>query len=801
MDVQWKSKITFSIRLLIWMLFLQFIVEVESTERKRNVDKLKYQDFSTNKECTKSKKSNLCSQFRFRPYGSKDSDTIKYVYFSEVPSNDMVVNEEPKHSDVYVEDKLLIENDPMMSQNIFESTYDDSTQLMNDSELSCLFDGNSDLSTSITESLGDDIFEGIEFGDNLSLSLDDHLFKTIVDDLFNDETLISMKEEFNIENQEINNVSNVSIESPSENENEERYIENKRYMEDRSREPNESDKNMSVDSSEMSSFSSIIESERTYDFSTLIESTSDNDKNKNNSKENSSMERNTNEDIDINEISKEFFQKYQEETQSFKKLYSSVFIKIAPNLSNINDYIKEANPTDINKAAFWFYSLNKDKRFKLHYIDFELCYTDPCKYEKSLGVLFSKIESINKFMYCSRSKNDPTAFLNTSVCAKLYIQLLMNYSLRVGLNLRNYLKKMYLKKEHDFIFVYKKITKLPKLKDDLIVIFSRLEVSSQEKNPIYKLQYFYKIIFQMYESPGVTSTNNFLSEISNVIKEIIENYKVMCSLNQKIIYYKYTNIEKLVSASDIRKSKKCIDNVQGLLNNIMSQMEELKEKVKNNLKDPETQRDFIFYHLSCLMLQRLLNVKIRKTDFSNSFKVYKNMLEKYIFLFYKVRESTNFDYMTKSQKEILYNNEETLQYIISYIFLNIIKISLMEINKKHNECIVVIERSHEHGIKSVKEKEFEDSVNSLIYTVNCISHLKEILLGFERNRIMIERFMRVFIIEDEINAIVKKTKDELKLSNKKDIYVTDDIYLSLENRFHKLLRLHKILYYLVYNKL
>lgn len=502
------------------------------------------------------------------------------------------------------------------------------------------------------------------------------------------------------------------------------------------------------------------------------------------------------EDDDEHDEMKFFFFNYLQKGTSFLEVtYLSKFRKVAPHLSDINICISENNPDKIAKTEDWLTVGSRKNVHELSDMNFPITFSNRHSFLVHLMNIYNHIEHFNKFVYSDEEQNNNAlCFLDTSVCAKIYLQLLMNFPQATASctnrDLRNFFEEdTIISKcfsEHDVITT----RSIPELVD----IFSELTVPVYKRNCISKLQHFYELFFNIYvgnrernivEEPFTSHILNLRENICKIKKEVATFFSSISDCREEDIC---AFIEECIQNNKI----KFIKETENLISRIMKEKEELKNLIKKSIGKPEIEASYIFYHLSFLLLQRLCNVRKEKFDYQNCLAVYKSFVKAFFNTSSKTMNLKNFEEMTTSEKNILFENECALHYIISYVNLNIVYILLNESNEKQCKSIKILKTCHEYWIYFKETEDYVEAMNLLSNSYDLMKEIENMLNTFCKHKDMVELLLGKFILAEKILAIINSFSRTFDyFTSQKYDYVSDIFHKTIIKKYREIKLLRK----------
>lgn len=494
-----------------------------------------------------------------------------------------------------------------------------------------------------------------------------------------------------------------------------------------------------------------------------------------------------------------------EEGYLIRNNYLPNFEKTATKLIDINMDIKKINIHNIDEIEKCLYYL-------LHSYESAIRHMDICFSSDRTSVTNQFIKNImniigtdNAFSIPSdfeyNNENEDISILDSTACMQLFLELMCNFSTEILHGLRGSRKNIATKKAKILATCPSKGEELTRNVKNLKSIFSSLTNHIDNKCKLYRLRGYYAVVFLIQNVIDSDNTNDnigedFFRSMPHLVDEILQVGQNFISVHYKFSLKKQINLSELINISNNDDFNKNGKRLQKLITFINRKQEEIKKHLKKQIADSRVLHLSILYHFSYLMLQRCYNLKEKYVELQECFKMYQSFIlwwDRMItkFFSYSTTSSDTFFYLNEKEKHISCEDDSFLYYIFTYIFLNIIKITLTEVQKKHAAYIAILKTYSKNNEDIIEKDSFLKEISFHKNSIDTLKNLANALKEIKTHRSLLVRNIKLYALEDAVNKHISKILFLLK--DFKEVNTTDEIQSEIIKEYN--------IFFPIYNKL
>lgn len=440
---------------------------------------------------------------------------------------------------------------------------------------------------------------------------------------------------------------------------------------------------------------------------------------------------------------------------STKNTYLLKFAIIAEQLEVFHMIIKETNIENESELEKSILNIITNKSITDTDIGF-IVSTDNLNVANNPMYSFYKIiEDIGEISMSSQVTSDPLMILDSIICTKIYLQLLLHFSRKNVRNQRTCLQNFCVKKKSVFARWGENGEHLPHDLFTLRNIFLNLQIKYRGPN-LYKLRVFFKIVLQIIEPSNngndgtmISLYPNLIDEVNQIMQELDVDFKVILKSNSVDIGELIFLVSKYEEHGPLKKT--C-----DLLKSVKEKKTEVKQIINNSFDKSEVGLLYIFYHLSFLMLHRFVNIHQKKDDIKDCANVYKIFIETFHKLLSKKKPLSSINDLNWEITRMIYCDQNLLHYIITYLCLNCVEIILVNVKDTFKKYSNELINYRNQGIVTIKIIKFGKVMKLYNTIVSSIKALNNILEAIDKRRFIVTKYLKLCSMEKTINSKITK---------------------------------------------
>lgn len=411
--------------------------------------------------------------------------------------------------------------------------------------------------------------------------------------------------------------------------------------------------------------------------------------------------------------------------------------------------------------------------------------------------LLNTMEHSNRYLSTSQSNLDTFSILDTITCIKLYTELVIYFSLSNLAKYKHNLKHIYFNKKSTLENMPKNGHELSKNHLDLEKSFSDLLVRTQMKSLLYKLEHFYEKVYDINEENDSLNETILDCSVPNLINRVEEIYRKINHSVRSIVESRRKKFAKSFFQKHQLEISRAIQNSKVLLEEIIDQKNKIKILIKQQLKEPKTIIYYIIHHLSFLFLHRLIASLYIESESLNCTEVFKLFLETCESMFPDMATFPDINQLNKTEQNLILNDEDSITYILRYLFLNIVTFPLKEVEEPYLEFLKTLKKIEESDKMYLDRIDFFECLEKLEKIVHLLKDLYLMLSGINRDKHILQTFIKIFNIRKQINKEANVVLNYLRKEENKSVKINDILHNQFAYTYNHILSLYEDFFTLV----